>query len=287
MRTRCRRAWTASNSSRAEDRDVARGPLRRPRRPALDVDSIRLMPTELDRLRAAWTQLGQDDPMWAILSAPEKRGGRWDPEQFFAAGEAEIAIVDRYCAELERPRQRRVAVDFGCGVGRLSRALAGRYAEVLGIDISPSMLAQARTLHADVGNLHFVENAKDRLDFIADGGVDLVYSVITLQHMPGPLQLGYIGEFLRIAAPGGLVAFQIASGYSDDWRGLGYRLLPNRVLAPLRRRAHASRAVAEMHVVTESAVVDVISAAGKRVLRAVDIESAGPGFRGRLLFVGD
>jgi len=245
------------------------------------------MPTKLDRLRAAWTQLGQDDPLWAILSSPDKRGGRWDPDQFFAAGEAEIGGLDSYCAELGLPRQRRVAVDFGCGVGRLSRALATRYAEVLGVDIAPSMLARARKLNADVDNLHFVENATDRLDFIADASVDLVYSVITLQHMPAALQLGYIGEFLRIVAPGGLAVFQIACGYSNDWRGLGYRLLPNRVLAPLRRHAHASRAVAEMHVVKESAVVDLIAGAGKRVLRALDIESAGPGFRGRLMFIGN
>ncbi len=245
------------------------------------------MPTDLEHLRRAWTQLGQDDPLWAILSNPDKRGGRWDIAEFFAAGEVEIAGVERHCAELERPRQRRRALDFGCGVGRLSRALAARYDEVVGVDISPSMLAQARRLHAQVYNLHFVENAKPRLDFIASASIDLVYSVITLQHMPAKLQLRYIGEFLRIIAPGGLAVFQIACGYSRDWRGLGYRLLPNRVLAPLRRRVHASRAVAEMHVVDEHCVAALAAVAGKRVLSALDVPSAGAGFRGRLLFIGD
>ncbi len=245
------------------------------------------MPTDLERLRSAWTQLGHDDPLWAILSHPDKRGGRWDMEAFFAAGEAEIAGVERYCAELERPRQRRRALDFGCGVGRLSCALAARYGEVVGVDISPSMLAQARRLHAHVHNLHFVENAKPQLDFIASSSIDLVYSVITLQHMHAELQLRYVGEFLRIIAPGGLAVFQIACGYSRDWRGLGYRLLPNRVLAPLRRRAHSSRAVAEMHVVDERCVVALAALAGKRVLSALDVSSAGAGFRGRLLFIGD
>ena len=119
------------------------------------------------------------------------------------------------------------------------------------------------------------------------GSVDLVYSVITLQHMPAKLQIGYVEEFLRIVASGGLIVFQIASGYTNDWRGWGYRLLPNRVLAPLRRLTHASRAVAEMHVVEEGAVMARVTAAGKRVLRALDITSAGAGFKGRLLFVGD
>jgi SAM-dependent methyltransferase len=245
------------------------------------------MPSDLERLRSAWTQLGQDDPLWAILSHPDKRGGRWDLDQFLAAGEVEIAGIDRYCAELKRPRQHRRALDFGCGVGRLSRALAARYDEVIGVDISPSMLARARELHADVHNLRFVENAKTQLDFVADCTIDLVYCVITLQHMPAALQLSYIGEFLRIIAPGGLAVFQIASGYSRDWRGLGYRLLPNRILAPLRRHMHASRAAAEMHVVDETRIVALAGASGKQVLSALDVDSAGTGFHGRLLFIGD
>ena len=245
------------------------------------------MPTDLERLRATWSALGEDDPLWAILSDPEKRGGRWDADSFFAAGEGEIAAIDQHCQALGRPRERHLAVDFGCGVGRLSRALASRYAQVVGVDISPSMLEQARRLHAQVHNVRFVENAQTRLHFLPDASVDLVYSVITLQHMPGALQLGYIAEFLRVLAPGGMAVFQIAAGYSRDWRGWAYRLLPNRILAPLRQRVHSSRVAAELHVSDEADVVALATAAGKRALAAFDIAGAGAGFRGRLLFVGD
>ena len=242
---------------------------------------------ELARLRATWHALGEDDPLWAILSQPDKRGGRWDAESFFAAGELEIDGLERHCAALGRPRARRVALDFGCGVGRLSRALSSRYAQVVGVDISPSMLARARELHAKFPNVRFVENAQPRLAFLADASVDLAYSVITLHHMPAALQRDYIGEFLRVLAPGGVAVFQIASGYSGDWRGLAYRFLPNRLLAPLRRRVHASRVAAELHVLREPEVVALAAAAGKRVLEAMDISGAGAGFRARLLFIGD
>src|SRR5580765_3504434 len=99
---------------------------------------------ELERLRATWHALGEDDPLWAILSHPEKRGGRWNEADFFARGEIEIAAIDVHCAALQRPRRRARALDFGCGVGRLARALASRYGEVVGVDISSSMLAKAR-----------------------------------------------------------------------------------------------------------------------------------------------
>lgn len=245
------------------------------------------MPTDLERLRATWSALGEDDPLWAILSDPDKRGGRWDAERFFAAGEAEIAAIDQHCQAFGRPRERRLALDFGCGVGRLSRALASRYAQVVGVDISPSMLAQARDLHVQFPNVRFVENATPQLDFLRNASVDLIYSVITLHHMPADLQLGYIGEFLRVLAPGGAAVFQIASGYSADWRGLAYRLLPNRLLAPLRRRAHDSRVAAELHVLREADVLALAHSRGKHLVHGWDIDSAGAGFRSRLLLIGD
>jgi len=239
----------------------------------------------LERLRHTWNALGEDDPLWAILSDAGKRGGRWDADAFFAAGEGEIAALEAMCASLGLPAAHRLALDFGCGVGRLSRALASRYAQVVGVDISPSMLAQARALHAGTRNVRFVENAATQLGFVADASVDLVYSVITLHHNPAPLQLAYIGEFLRVLAPGGVAVFQIATGYSRDWRGRVYRCVPNWLLAPLRRRVHDSRVAADLHVVDEAQVLALVASAGKRVALALDTASAGRGFRSRLLFV--
>ena len=251
----------------------------------ISVSDPRFPDSGLERQRTVWSTLGSDDPLWAILSDPSKRGGRWDADAFFAAGEAEVAAVDAICASLGVPGERRVAVDFGCGVGRLSRALASRYAQVIGVDISPSMLEQARALHAGMSNVRFVENAENRLGFIADASVDFVYSVITLQHNPAPLQFAYIAEFLRVLAPGGVAVFQIAAGYSRDWRGAVYRCVPNRLLAPLRRFVHDSRVAADLHVLDEKKVCALVSAAGKRIALALDTDSAGRGFRSRLLFV--
>ncbi len=98
---------------------------------------------------------------------------------------------------------RNVALDFGCGVGRLSRALATRYASVIGVDIASTMIARARELNADRANIRFVENAEADLRFVGDGTVDFVYSAITLHHIPAVLQRAYIAEFMRVLAPEG------------------------------------------------------------------------------------
>ena len=244
------------------------------------------MARDLERLRDTWRVLGDEDPLWAILSRPDKRGGRWDIDEFLRSGEAEVAAIDGYLAHLALPARKTCAVDFGCGVGRLTRALASRYDQVIGVDISPSMIARAKSLHADLSNIRFVENAQPDLRFIDDASVDLVYSTITLHHMPAPLQRGYIGEFLRILAPRGLAVFQIASGYSSDLSGLAYRLAPNRLLAPLRKRVHAIDVAAEMHTLHVRDVATIATNAERKILFDADVDSAGRGFRGQLLFVG-
>jgi len=244
------------------------------------------MSRDIDKLRDTWRVLGEEDPLWAILSSPDKRGGRWLIDEFLAAGENEIAAIDGYCTVLGRPAARNVALDFGCGVGRLSRALATRYASVIGVDIASTMIARARELNADRANIRFVENAEADLRFVGDGTVDFVYSAITLHHIPAVLQRAYIAEFMRVLAPEGLAVFQIASGFSNDLHGWGYRLLPNRWLAPLRRKVHAIDVAAEMHTLDERDVETIARHAGRGVLMGFNVDSAGRGFRGRLLFVG-
>ena len=72
----------------------------------------------------------------------------------------------------------------------------------------------------------------------------------------------------------------------NDLTGWGYRLLPNRWLAPLRRKVHAIDVAAEMHTLDERDVETIARHAGRGVLMGFNVDSAGRGFRGRLLFVG-
>src|SRR5437763_375944 len=63
------------------------------------------------------------DPLYAILSEPSKRGGRWDKDEFLATGAQEVASLVAKAGRLGYPKRRTTALDFGCGVGRIARAL--------------------------------------------------------------------------------------------------------------------------------------------------------------------
>ena len=45
----------------------------------------------LERHQQDWERLAEVDALWAVLTAPGRKGGRWDVDEFFATGEAEIA----------------------------------------------------------------------------------------------------------------------------------------------------------------------------------------------------
>ncbi len=237
---------------------------------------------QLAKLRRVWGALGHDDPLWAVLSHNNKRGGRWQADEFLATGQVEIDSQLAALAPSGYPLRRDLAIDFGCGAGRLTRALAVHFDKVIGIDVSASMISAARRLNADVANIEFRENADSELTGIDDASVDFVFSHITLQHIPGTLALGYVEEFLRILAPGGVAVFQFVDGSDESWRGRLFGLASNRWLNPLRRLLWRRREVFEMHVLPERELRERLGRhPAMHLLAEGDDGAAGPGWRGR------
>ena len=103
------------------------------------------MKNNFKKLQSHWNDLGNEDPLWAVLSCPEKRGAKWVIEDFFSTGKLEIKLLMDEIGDLSLPSMgRQSALDFGCGVGRLTSALSDYFDEVKGVDISPSMLKLAK-----------------------------------------------------------------------------------------------------------------------------------------------
>jgi ubiquinone/menaquinone biosynthesis C-methylase UbiE len=161
-----------------------------------------------------WDELASLDPMWAVLSEADKRGNKWSPEEFFKTGKKEI---NQLMVELEPFRENSAkALDFGCGVGRLTRALLDYYEEVHGVDVSANMVEKAKK-YTPQCNFHL--NESSNLSLFPDVMFDLVYSNRVLQHLPSSSMIGnYIREFFRVAVPGGLVVFQ--APYRKSYRNV-------------------------------------------------------------------
>lgn len=229
----------------------------------------------LKEAQTHWDKLGQSDPLYGVLSLPEMRGGRWEEGDFFATGRVEI---DGLFAQLQAAGITVAtghALDFGCGVGRLSQALAKRFDHVIGVDVAPSMLLKARSFDRSNGKLSWVLNEKPDLSFQPSQSLDFLYSNIVLQHLPPDLASLYIAEFIRVLSPQGLAVFQLPEQREDNPVRLGLkRLLPKALLHFYRRLRYGKDAVVDVEVHMNGASPDkvraTVQAAGGKLIHAQD-----------------
>ena len=162
------------------------------------------------RLKRDWEDMGGVDPMWAVLSQPEYRYGRGSLSAFFATGDVEVEHILHMAAGFGLPGRRHRCLDVGCGIGRVTAALARRFDECVGIDISPAMLELGRDLNRDVPNCSFLETHGENLADFESESFDMVNASIVLQHLPDSYAIRrYISEFVRVLVPGGVAVFQL------------------------------------------------------------------------------
>jgi|SRR5581483_2432503 len=155
-----------------------------------------------------WTELGKDDPMWLVLTDETKRGNKWSEEDFFATGRAQIQDVLRQVKDSGLQVNFGAALDFGCGLGRLSQALASHFQHVDGVDISQSLIDQARRFNRFTNKVEYHINIKTDLNLLPKSHFDFILSLIALQHIPSKHQLLYIAAFMEALKPGGVAFFQ-------------------------------------------------------------------------------
>jgi SAM-dependent methyltransferase len=123
--------------------------------------------------------------------------------------DAQAAELAERVGRFVAPRGDERALDAGTGVGALAFALAPLVREVVGVDVVPELLAQARKRAADYPNVTFVEGDATSLP-LERASFDLSGCLRTLHHIARP-ELA-VAELARVTRPGGriLVVDQIA-----------------------------------------------------------------------------
>ena len=171
----------------------------------------------LARLGQQWNTLAERDALGSVLTLPCRAPG-WEVDDFFETGRADVARLVAGIARLAPALSMRRALDFGCGVGRLTQALAAYFDDVYGIDVAASMIVRARQANRTRECCHFEVNRRPHLRQFDDDTFDLVYSRLVLQHIPQGLVRRYLPELVRVLAPGGLLVFQLPGEIDDPER---------------------------------------------------------------------
>lgn len=239
----------------------------------------------LKHLQRNWEGLAQADPLWAICTDPGKCNGQWTSEDFFATGRKEIEAVLGYTAKISLCIDKTSpALDFGCGVGRLTRALAQYFPESCGVDISPTMINLAREMNRDFPHCHFLLNEDARLKNLPDNYFGFIYSSLVLQHIAQPCSNEYIAELLRVLRPGGVLIFQIPEQLRVNpiTRARARLALRARLQSILGRQRPCAM---EMHCIKESVIRKLITQNGAQVVDVAYTNSCDPSFSGDLLYL--
>jgi SAM-dependent methyltransferase len=182
----------------------------------------------------AWEEWGRRDPYFGVITDPKYRHAGLNAhvkQDFFETGESHVhhvlATARKYVDSEFTPRN---VLDFGCGVGRLLVPFAKIADQVVGLDVSPSMLAEARR-NCDERQLHNVRllTSDDALSGLTDT-FDLIHSSIVFQHIPVSRGRGIFAKLLQHLRPGGVGAIQIT--YSKTCFAATHGIAPSQPFLP-------------------------------------------------------
>jgi len=223
----------------------------------------------LKDVQRTYEDYGKDDPLYAVLSRKDAKANKWDVDEFFASGREEIADAMAHLAKLGVIVNNGRAMDFGCGVGRLTQALCDVFDSAVGVDISYSMIESAEKHNKFGDRCEYRVNTTDDLAQLDDSSFDFVYSNISLQHSPPEASSNYIAEFFRILRAGGVALFQVPSGPRHDPGSLGAKIYTIK-RGPLRRFWKRIRGMppVEIHYINQSLVGEIITSSGARLIDA-------------------
>jgi SAM-dependent methyltransferase len=183
----------------------------------------------------AWESWGARDPYFGVLTDPKYRSATLTEaakEEFFASGRSHVhylsETIRQYVLPSFTPRR---SLDFGCGVGRVLLPLSELCDEAVGVDVSPSMLVEARRNCEQRGrhNVRLVPS-DDTLSEV-EGRFDLVHSCIVLQHVEIPRGRALFAELVSRIEPGGVGALHVTHAW--DVHAASYGQPPAASAAPV------------------------------------------------------
>jgi 2-polyprenyl-3-methyl-5-hydroxy-6-metoxy-1,4-benzoquinol methylase len=238
--------------------------------PAMKVE-LDVEPEQLAKLcaktAAQWHHLGETEPYWSVITQENYLQSHFQQsrEVFYATGEQEAKVLDsafeRHSIE---PRTLGRCVELGCGVGRVTGALARRYREVVAIDISAPHLRLAEEELCKQGINNVTYKQLTSLEQIQEfGHIDLFYSKIVLQHNPPPVMAVLLKNLLIGLNPGGIGFFQIPVFKA------GYKFLIEPYLC------EDNQTNMEMHFFPQVALLQLVADAGCRVCEIYEDDAIG------------
>lgn len=154
----------------------------------------------LQAIRRDWDARAKENPR-AYINWPEFAD---DDDAFFASGRQDYEkYVPPFLEKMEFDPRGKVALEIGCGIGRIAKWMSADFGKYIGVDVSPEMVQKASSY--GFANAEFRAVSGVDLACIASESVDFVLSFAVFQHVPDKNAIfNYIAETARVLRHGGI-----------------------------------------------------------------------------------
>lgn len=171
---------------------------------------------QADAMKRDWNDRARENAKWYINTVRRDQSD----EEFDATGLPEVinfVLSDPVLTQRGDFKTQRL-LEIGCGIGRMTKHLAGHFAEVHGTDVSAEMIARARERLGNLENVSFHETSGVDFAALPSNYFDMIFSVYVFQHVPTVDVIhANIRDALRVLKPGGLFKFQTCSITAEEY----------------------------------------------------------------------
>jgi len=229
---------------------------------------------KLEKLKDNWETLGQNDAYWAVLTNPSKINNKWDLSEFYQTGRNWVnAQFEKFDLD-QLLTQKEIALDFGCGPGRLTQGLCPKFKNVIGTDISSSMIEKAKKNNRDRDKCTYTVNSSNDLSQFDTDQFDFVLSLITLQHVEKRYMVNYIREFSRVVKQGGHILFNLPSKPPFVLKLL-LNMIGSRGVNLIRKMYYRKTSVIEMHWIEKNEMIELLEEMKLEIINISEDKSVG------------
>jgi len=171
---------------------------------------------QLQKMQRDWDERARENARFYVNTERQD----WSDAEFFHSGERTVAeeiLTDMINICQGKDPKRMTVLEIGCGAGRVTRALAGVFGQVYGVDISGEMVRQARAALADLPHVHIFQNNGKDLSVLAGTRFDFAFSSIVFQHIPSRDVIeSYVRDVHARLRRGRLFKFQVQGAETPD-----------------------------------------------------------------------
>ena len=154
----------------------------------------------LDAIRRDWDTRARENAR-AYINWPDVPN---EEDAFFASGKTDYDhYVTPFLKKMSFDPREKIALEIGCGIGRIARWMCQDFAQYIGVDVSPEMIRKASSYNLQRAQFQAVSGGD--LAGIRGESVDFVWSFAVFQHVPDKRAIfNYFREAARVLRPGGI-----------------------------------------------------------------------------------